>query len=161
VAANWYNLGAALYRAGDATGARAVWVHAARLAPREIVIEDALQRVPPTDPVTRDLVTIQPFTPWEALIGAVGLWLAGWLLVAVRRGRRTAVLAIVGALVVGAWAVRTEQAYRRPIALVRRANTPLRSAPYASVVRRTHGAWLLVERGGQAGWLLASEVVRL
>ena len=67
-----------------------------------------------------------------------------------------------------------EQQYRRPVALVRRANTPLRAAPYGSApsrrgvndgagveVQRASGPWLLVKRGAETGWLLASDVVRI
>jgi len=174
VAAHWFNLGSARYRSGELTGARAAWVRAARLDPREPAVDAALRLVPAPDPLTRTLVPVEPFTPTEAWIAAAAFWLLGWLMVAARRTWRQAAVPLVLALVTGGWAARTAQRYHRPVALVRRANTPLRSAPYASassrrtvsdgfavLVTRTNGAWLLVERGGEIGWLLASEVVRI
>ncbi|MSR07305.1 MAG: tetratricopeptide repeat protein [Gemmatimonadetes bacterium] len=174
VAAYWFNLGSSLYRTGEVTAARAAWVRAARLDPREPAMDAVLRLVPAPDPLTRALVPVEPFTPAEAWMVSAVLWLAGWLVVAWGKRRRLAAVPLVLALVMGGWALRTTQRYHRTVALVRRANTPLRSAPYTSaasrrtvnegfavLVTRSRGAWILVERGEETGWLLASEVVGL
>ena len=174
VAAHWFNLGDAFYRAGDNVAARAAWVRAARLDPREPEVDVALRLAPATDVLTQALVPVEPFTPSEGWIGAVALWALAWALVARRARRRFVLVPLILAALAAGWALRAGRRYEQPVALVRRANTPLRSAPYASaashravndgvavLVTRTRGAWLLVRRGAEWGWLLESEVVRL
>lgn len=173
-AAHWFNLGAALYRIGDNVGARAAWVRAARLAPREPAVDRAFRLVPATDALSDALLPIEPITPTEGWLLAFVLWSTGWLLIAAKRRWRLVWVPFVLALLAGAWSIRTFHRYAQPVALVRRANTPLRSAPYGSAasrrvlndgiavqVARRDGAWLLVRRGNEAGWLLLSEVARI
>ena len=174
VAAHWFNLGASLYRGGDNVAARAAWIRAARLDPREPSMNNALRLVPAPDALTRALAPVEPFTPTEGWIAAIALWSVAWLLVAARSRRWLVALSLILALLAGAWALRASQRYARPVALVRRPNTPLRLAPYgtapsrravndgvAVLVTRTNGSWLMVRRGTETGWLLVSEVVRI
>jgi len=173
-AAHWFNLGAALYRIGDNVGAGAAWVRAARLAPRGPALDRAFRLVPATDALSDALLPIEPITPTEGWLLAFVLWTAAWMLIAAKRRWRLVWVPLVLALLAGAWSVRTFRRYALPVALVRRPNTPLRSAPYGSAasrrvlndgiavrVARRDGAWLLVRRGNETGWLLLSEVARI
>lgn len=80
------------------------------------------------------------------------------------------VLAIIAATA-GFW---TKARYAEPIALIVRADTPLRDAPYGTApadqmlsqeiavrITRTVGPWFLVERDELRGWVLADELRRL
>jgi len=173
VAAYWYDLGAAFYRMGDDGRARAAWIRAARLAPRNHGVRQALSLLP-ADPVGADIVPISLWRPREAWLLGGALWLLGWGLVTFRRGRRpgVALLAIALALGVAGW--RLDRRYREPTAIVLRDDVPLRTAPFGSAdanrqlvagdavrVRRRLGAFLLVERAGAMGWVLVGEVARL
>lgn len=173
VAAYWYDLGAAYYRLGEDGRARAAWIRAARLAPRDDTIRRALELLPGDRP-SAAIAPVARVTPQEALGAAALCWVVAWALLAWRRTRRIglalAALAVVGAVV--AW--RVDRAYRQPAAIVLRDDVPLRSAPFGSAsatrslvagsavrVERAEGAWLLVERAGGRGWVLAGEVARL
>jgi hypothetical protein len=173
VAGYWYNLGAAYYHLGEDGRARAAWIRAARLAPRDPDIRRARALLPP-DGLASRLAPVVWLTPAESLAIAAGLWLLGWLLIAARRVRPLGwgILGIAGLMAgVSGWASRR---YGDPVAVVLRTEVPLRAAPYGSaagdrrvyagsVVRvlATDGAWLLVERGDARGWVLPGEVARL
>ena len=173
VPAHWYNLGNALYRAGDEAGARAAWLQAARLSPRDRMIQQALKLVPAPDANSAAASRVSIVTPGEGLLVGVVLWVLGWGLVTFRRGRYAAPLLVAGLIVVVFAAERVVD-YRRPVALVRRPNTSLRSAPYPSAtsrramgeattveVLRHYAGWVLVRRGNDRGWVQRSELVAL
>jgi len=173
VAAYWYSLGAAFYRLGEDGRARAAWIRAARLAPRDPEIRRGL-RLLPTDPLGRDLVPIAPFRPVEATLLSAALWILGWGMLPWRRVRRVALLVLIVAAGVGVAGWRVAAAYRQPTAIVLADDVPLRQAPYGSAepvrrlnagaavrVERQAGLWLLVERPGGAGWVQVGEVARL
>jgi hypothetical protein len=128
----------------------------------------------PGDRASAAIAPIARVTPREALAAAALCWLAAWALLAWRRTRRIGLVlaALAGVLAVAAW--RVDRSYRRPAAIVLRDDVPLRSAPFGSAsaarslvagsavrVDRAQGAWLLVERAGTKGWVLAGEVARL
>jgi tetratricopeptide (TPR) repeat protein len=173
VPAYWYALGAAYYRLGEDGRARAAWIRAARLAPRDAEIHRALALLP-ADPAGRDLTRIAPFRPAEALLVAAGLWVLGWAAM-LRRSLRRAGLALVLAAVAAAFAGWQVAAWsRRPVAIVLADDVALRGAPYGSAealrplaagdavrVRRQQGPWLLVARPGSVGWVQVGEVARL
>jgi hypothetical protein len=174
VPAHHYNLGTALYRLGDETGARAAWVRAARALPRHADLRRAVNLVAPPDATSAAATSVAVVTPGEVLAGALLLWIVGWGLVAFRRPFRHAAVVLLAAVVVGALGVGKAREYRRPVALVRHPNTALRAAPFASanarramnagtsveVVRRYAG-WVLVRRGNDRGWLQATDIVPL
>lgn len=172
-ATHWYNWGRASFELGDTTHARAVWIRAARLAPRTGTIRRDLRRVP-LDRTSRELAWIAPLTPAEAFLLAAGLWAGAWLLIGVSERRRLAVLAVAIAIACAGLGQYIQSRYDRAVALVLRDGTPLRGAPYgpAPVGRRldagdavriesVRGSWLLVVRAGQRGWLLRAEVTTL
>jgi hypothetical protein len=158
---------------GEDGRARAAWIRAARLAPRDDTIRRALELLPGDRP-SAAIAPVARVTPQEALGAAALCWVAAWALLARRRTRRIGLaLAAVAAIgVVVAW--RVDRAYRQPAAIVLRDDVPLRSAPFGSAsatrslvagsavrVERAEGAWLLVARAGGRGWVLAGEVARL
>src|SRR5437016_6008222 len=74
---------------------------AARLAPRDPAIRRALQLLPPPDPVTEQMLHVGWATPAEwGFIAATG-WVILWLTLALG-GRRRAVIALFGAVAIGA-----------------------------------------------------------
>jgi tetratricopeptide (TPR) repeat protein len=173
VAEYWYNLGAAFYRLGEDGRAKAAWIRAARLAPRDDEVRRALALLP-GDPVGSAMLPVARWRPGERLLLGALLWCAGWFLVAFRRGRRVGIAVLVSAAVLGGAGWRLEQRYREPAAIVLRDEVPLRSAPYGSAaavrwlaagdavrVRRRAGAFLLVDRAGGLGWVEVGEVARL
>ncbi len=171
VAAHWHNLGAALYRLGERGRARAAWLRAARLAPRARVIRDGLARTVPSEGASSALEWIAPLTPFEALAGAALCWLLGWGVLALGRWRplgRGMLLLTVALALYGGYVWRR---YERPTAVVLRAGTPLRVAPYGPapadqrldagslvLIERRDGPWRLVARDGRRGWLLSREL---
>jgi hypothetical protein len=173
IAAYWYDLGAAYYKLGEDGRARAAWLRAARLAPRKVAIRRALALLP-ADRTSAAIAPVARVTPREALAAAALCWLAAWALLPWRRTRRIGLaLAVIAAVAaVAAW--RIDRSYQQPTAIVLRDDVPLRSAPFGSAsaarslvagsavrVDRAEGAWLLVERAGSMGWVLAGEVARL
>ncbi|HUK19921.1 MAG TPA: BatD family protein [Gemmatimonadales bacterium] len=172
--AHWYNLGAALYRAGEDGRAVAAWTMAARHAPRNPFIERARRTIPAPDLTTEDLLVVSVATPAEWALAFGLAWLGVWLSLAF--GRRAVTLVLVAIAVVAAWGGAAEwQRRARPLAVVIDPATSVRVAPYgtasaattldpgsAILVRRTYGRWLEVYRDdGISGWVLGSEVVRL
>jgi Flp pilus assembly protein TadD len=173
VPAYWYDLGAAYYRLGEDGRARAAWIRAARLAPRDPEIRGALQLLP-ADPAGRDIVPVVPFRPAEAVLTAAVLWVVGWAAVLRRRLRRAGVALVLAAVVAAFAGWQVAEWYRRPVAIVLADHVPLRVAPYGSAdasrplaagdavrIRRYHGPWLLVARPGGLGWVQVGEVARL
>src|SRR4029077_3247446 len=123
-AEHWYNLGAALYRAGADGKAVAAWTLAARLAPRDRVIRRARALLPPPDAASETLLAVGPASPGEwALVAAVA-WMLCWggavggrrPLVALGFAGVTLVAAAAG---VGEW-----QRRARPVAVILAPATP-------------------------------------
>lgn len=174
VAAHWYNLGNAWQRLGERAHARAAWIRAARLQPRDPLIRRALELAPTAELDVAPLTRTAPLTPAEAFVLAGAAWTAAWVLFALRRRARwVALLMVLAAALVG-YGGAVQWRYARPLAVVIDAATPLREAPYgpapdirsldeatAVLVERTWGPWRLVRAGTQRGWLLASEVEEL
>ncbi len=171
--AHWYNLGATLYRAGADGKATAAWIRAARLAPRDPAIRRALRLLPPPDPVTEQMLHVGWATPAEwGFIAATG-WVILWLTLAVG-GRRRAVIALFGAVAIGASLLGAIEWRRRdrPVAVVIADAAPVRAAPYggasaaatvqgggALLVGRDYGPWVEVQRSdGIHGWVLGAEI---
>jgi hypothetical protein len=175
VAAHWYNLGATLYRAGADGKAVAAWTRAARLAPRDRVIERAREFLPPPDAASDPLLAVGPATPAEWTLAAALAWTALWTAVIARR-RRGVLLTLAG-VTAGAAALGAAESSRRsqPVAVVVGSGTAVRVAPYgtaganatvdagaALLVVGQYGRWLEVRRGdGVHGWVLGTEVVPL
>jgi hypothetical protein len=172
--ANWYNLGATLYRAGADGKAAVAWTRAARLAPREAAIRRALRLLPPPDPVSEQLLRVGVGTPGEwAIVGAAG-WVLLWLTIALGGARRRVALGLFGAIAIGSaifggieWRRRD-----RPLVVVIAETAPVRAAPYggasaaatvpaggALLVGRSYGPWREVHRkDGIHGWVLDAEI---
>ncbi|UCD24692.1 MAG: BatD family protein, partial [Gemmatimonadota bacterium] len=173
IAAHWYNLGSALYRTGDEIGAEAAWIRAARLAPRNGRVREALDLLPRRDRTTRQMTWISRITPAEAFLAATVLWIAGWTLVGFRRRKWVVAAVFALSLAFAALGVRVKAHYNSPVALVSGENGSLREAPYGSArtvrliepgsavyVDRREGDWILARRAGDRGWVLANEVVQ-
>ncbi len=174
VAAHWLNLGYALDRLGQPAMARAAWLHAGRLAPRNAVVRRTLATAPLPDAASDRLVWLSPITPGEALLGAVCCWIIGWVMLGLRVRARHVIAMFVLAVGVGAYGAYVQIRYTQPIALILRADTPLRTAPYGSAspaieleeasavrVERVWGSWKLVSHGAFSGWVLSSELLDL
>jgi hypothetical protein len=172
VPAHWYNLGDALYRAGEDAAARAAWIQAARLAPRSPEIREALRLVTPPDANSAAVTEVTPLTPGEAGVIGAALWIIGWLLVGLRRSGRVSLPLVVAGAAIIVLAAAQARAYRQPIALIRHANTSLRAAPFASAQMRRamemsttveildhYAGWMLVKRANDRGWVQQSEVI--
>jgi len=176
-AAHWYNLGAALYRAGADGKAVAAWTLAARLAPRDRVIRRARALLPPPDASTELLLAVGPASPGEWALLAGLAWILCWG-VAVSGRRPLVALGFAAVALVGAAAGVVEwQRRARPVAVILAAATPVRAAPYSSANAGTTldpgaaaeivgsfaaGRWLELARpDGIRGWVLAREVARL
>jgi hypothetical protein len=167
VPAHWYNLGAAYYRLGLPGRATAAWLQAARLAPRNSEIQQALRLVPPADVISSRWAWVAPVTPEELLLLGMLGWAVGWLgwVLRPRIRERWTVLLIFGALAVAA-GLGLRAWYRRPVAVVLERSTlrlsphglapivvPLESGSMVRVLRRSPG-WLLVRAAGaQDGWV--------
>ncbi|HXI33832.1 MAG TPA: BatD family protein [Gemmatimonadales bacterium] len=176
-AAHWYNLGAALYRAGADGKAVAAWTLAARLAPRDRVIRRARALLPPPDASSETLLAVGPASPGEWALLAGIPWILCWG-VAVSGRRPLVALGFAGAALVAAAAGVGEWQRRvRPVAVILAPATPVRAAPYSSANAATTldpgaaaeivgsfaaGRWLELARSdGVRGWVLAREVARL
>jgi hypothetical protein len=173
VAAHWYNLGLAWDRVGEGARAKAAWIRAGRLAPRNPAVRHALEQAARRTAGVAD-ARLLPVTPEEALLGAGLCWLLLWLAVAVRARRRFLVAWGTAALLLGTYGGAVHRAYREPAVLVAADQTPLREAPYGTAARsrtldegqvlrveRRWGRWVLVSRGAFRGWVLDREVVDL
>ncbi len=127
VAAHWYNLGAAFYRAGADGKAVAAWTRAARLAPRDAAIAKIRALVPLPDASSERLLAVGLVTPEECELGAACAWIVVWGALVGRRRRVAlgAFVVCVVALVAGEreWARRAE-----PLAVVLRSGTAVRVA---------------------------------
>jgi len=173
VAAHWFNAGDALYRAGEDGMARVAWLRAARLAPRDQAIRRALSLLP-EDPGSAALTAVSPIRPVEALLAAAVLWLLGWLALIRPVRRRWGIALLIAGAALAIVGHGLGRRYARPIAIVLTDGAPLRDAPTgvaaaphslvaasAVVIVRRDGAWMLVRQGGEEGWVLTTDVVRL
>jgi len=174
VAAHWYGLGAAEYRAGSDARASAAWHRAARLAPRTPSVRRALRLVPPPDAASARRFWVSPVTPAELAVAGLAAWLAGWGLVFRNQRRfRLRYLALLAAgVALGMAALGVELHYRRPLA-VAVLPEPLRISPHeradevgpaepGAALRpiRREGPWVLAESSpGRLGWLPASALM--
>lgn len=173
--ANWYNLGATLYRAGADGKATAAWTRAARLAPRDATIRRALKLLPAPDPLSEQLLQVGWATPAEwGFIAATG-WLLLWIVVAF--GARRVVVAVLVAVAIAASVLGSLEWRRRdrPVAVVIAESAPVRAAPYggasaaatlqaggALLIDRSYGPWVEVHRqDGIHGWVLGEEIAGL
>ncbi len=179
VPAHWYNLGATLYRAGADGKATAAWAIAARLAPRDPLVQRARELLPAPDAPSEPLLAVGWATPAEWALAAAALWVVLWIVAAGGGGwrRRPVLVTVLALLAAGAAGLGVREAARRarPIAVVVQPATSVRVAPYGSasaaatveagaalLVVRTYGRWLEVTRSdGVHGWVLAAEVTRL
>lgn len=174
VAAHWFNLGNARYMNGEAQRARLSWIRAARLSPRTTTIRRALSLTEVPDRVTARTMWISPITPFEAFTISLVSWIAAWLLLGLRVRKRRIALLLTLSVISAGYGIFVSYSYERPIAFVLANQTPFRGAPYGTAeangflnggmavrVTDARGAWLLVSRGRQKGWLLATEVERL
>jgi hypothetical protein len=175
VPAHWYNLGATLYRAGADGKASAAWTRAARLAPRDPLVQQARELLPAPDAASDPLLATGVATPEEWALAAGVLWLALWGAVLTRRRRGLVATLALLTVATGAWAGREAARRARPLAIVLGPHTAVRVAPYgganaaatveagaALLVERRYGPWLEVRRAdGVAGWVLGADVARL
>ncbi len=175
VAAHWYDLGATLYRAGADGKATAAWTLAARLAPRNALVRRARRLLPAPDAATESLLAVGPATPTEWWLAATVVWWLAWgLVLARRRARWPAALAVVALVAAGLGLVEWRQR-SRAVAVVLAPATPVRVAPYGSASAGASlevGAAVLIEdhygacvrvarRDGVRGWVLARDVATL
>jgi hypothetical protein len=173
--ANWFNLGATLYRAGADGKATAAWTRAARLAPRDATIRRSLKLLPAPDPLSEQLLAVGWATPAEwGFIAATG-WLLLWIVVAF--GSQRLVVTLLAATAIAASILGTLEWLRRdrPVAVVIAESAPVRAAPYggasaattlqaggALLIDRTYGPWVEVHRqDGIHGWVLGEEIAGL
>jgi len=169
---HWLNLGNSLYQLGEVSRARAAWLRAARLSPRNGRVREALEIVPVADRISRQLTWISPITGGEAFLAALAFWVLGWLAVWYRR--RFALVLVAAALLLGGFGIYVRHEYAQPVALIAAADTPLRWAPYGTAparrsleqgsaveVSRVAGQWVLAQRGDEQGWLRWAEIVGL
>jgi hypothetical protein len=174
--ANWYNLGATLYRAGADGKATAAWTRAARLAPRDQAIRRALRLLPPPDQTSEQLLRVGWASPAEwALVGAAA-WVLLWLTIAVG-SRRRILIVLFGAITTAAavFGVTEWRRRDRPVVVVVADVAPVRTAPYggasaaatipaggALIAGRSYGPWREVTRkDGIHGWVLGGEIAGL
>jgi hypothetical protein len=169
---HWLNWGNSLYRLGEVSRARAVWLRAARLSPRNGQVREALELIPVTDGISRRLTWISPITQVEAFLAALAFWVSGWIAVWYRR--RFALVLFAVAILLGGFGAYVRHEYAQPVALIAAADTPLRWAPYGTAparrsleqgsaveVSRVEGQWVLAQRGDEQGWLRAAEIIGL
>jgi tetratricopeptide (TPR) repeat protein len=174
VAEHWFNMGDALYRLGLDGRARAAWLKAARLAPRDPSVRRALTLVPAPDAASQQLTAVAPVTPAEALVIAAAAWFLACTLILFRLPRRHVVPALAVVLGFVGYAAYVANDYDRAVAVVADQETALRSAPYgtaaplqylpsgaAVVIVERSGVWLRVARDRGQGWVLKAEVEAL
>jgi tetratricopeptide (TPR) repeat protein len=172
-AAHWYNLGAALNRLGESVRARAAWLRAARLAPRDETITRALAGTTPPGASPRGFTWISPVTAAEAFLIAAAFWMFAWFLLTARVRLRHVVPFLLVAVLAAAYGNSVTRRYARPLALVMLDETPLRAAPFGSaeparelgrgvavLIEEERGPWVLATDGVRRGWLLRTEVVQ-
>ncbi len=172
---HWYNLGNAFSALGEPVHARAAWIRAARLAPRNQTIRNAV-RGAVSSGITRRPATvwIAPLTAPEAFTIAVLFWIGAWALVIVRRRRRTWVPLLVAATLMAGAGLGIQRRYATPIALIVAQKTGLRAAPVGPSpltvrlelgtpveIEREEGQWMLVRIGPDRGWMRRSSLTRL
>ena len=159
VAAHWYNLGAADYRLGAPVQASAEWRHALRLSPRSGNIRRALQLTPAPDPVSARRLWTAPFTPSEAALGALLLWIVAWVGFFARPALAARWLWIGSlALLLGGTALWLRHWNAQPVALVRE-SVPIRVSPHGrgSPLATLDEGQAVLEVSGQRGWLLVRD----
>ncbi len=160
MAAHWYNLGATDYRLGAPVQASAEWRHALRLAPRTASIRRALQLTPSPDPVSARRLWTAPFTPSEAALAALLLWIVAWvgLFVATCAGLTVAVDRNCVALLLGGDRPLAQALERQPVALVRE-SVPIRVSPHGrgSPLATLDEGQAVIPVSGQRGWLLVRD----
>ena len=176
--AGWYNLGVAYYAAGERGRAVWAWLHAARLAPRDVATRHNL-RVAGVEPgLVRAVLPPVPLSADELILVAGVSWLIGGGAAAAlvwRRRRALTILALLGLGVAvasgGAW---TADRIGREVGITLPPMAYLRAAPHlhAEALRTLDAAsaveiveardeWLLVRVGGGAeGWIEARDVGR-
>lgn len=173
-ASQWFNTGAALFGAGEKTAARAAWIRAARIAPRDRAVRAALELVPPLDAHARAATWVPPVRVVELAVAGMVLWVVGWLAFAFSsRARRTLPIVMAG-VVTAALAAYLQHRYSEPAGLITSANVPVLEAPYGTANATTRfeegtavrvvgeeGSWLRVSRGAYQGWVLATQIRRL
>jgi BatD DUF11 like domain/Bacterial SH3 domain len=173
-AAHWINLGLSLVEANDEPGARAAWLRAARLRPRDDRVKQVQTLLGELDPVSKRMVVVYPVTAAEALLVAAFLWLSGWLFLGLTKRRWRAVPLLVASVLAVSYAAYVHHRYTQSMAIVVNSEVPLRTAPYGTAsssrsvtadavvhVSRSEGAWMLVRRGGAVGWVLAEDLAPL
>lgn len=177
-AAGWYNLGTAYHRTGQAGQSVQAWLNGLRLDPRDRDTRHNL-RIAGTPPELVQRVTpLLPLRQSEMLVLAALAWLltgiagAVWV---VRRGRVSAVTALVGLAVVlsvaGVWWDSTRRSGTLIVldATTLRAGPTLRAEPLSAlepgdglIPVDTYGEWARVRTvQGQEGWIESNTTGRL
>ncbi len=173
-ASQWFNTGAALFGAGEKTAARAAWIRAARIAPRDRAVRAALELVPPLDAHARAATWVAPVRVVELAAAGMILWAVGCLAFAFSsRARRTLPIVMLG-VITAALAAYLQHRYSEPVGLIASARVPVLEAPYGTADATTRfeegtavrvvgedGSWLRVRRGVYQGWVLATQIRRL
>lgn len=172
VAAHWYNLGSVWYRLGADASAETAWLRAARLEPRNPLVERASGLVPLPDAWSERLLWVAPVTPDEALGAAAGLWVLGAVLLLFRRWRPIALGAMIAGLAAGGYGASALRRYSQPVAVTLAGETPLREAPYGSAsasrrlregtavrIERVRPGWYLVAHAETRGWVMRDELL--
>ena len=175
VAEHWYNLGNALSVLGEPVHARAAWIRAARLAPRNNTMRQTLHGSISSGITRRPArVWVAPFTAVEAYAVAVLLWVIAWALVMARNRARVWGPMLLVAVSVAAIGYAVQARYAEPLALILQPNAGLRAAPYGPApltvgmeagapvtIEREEGPWVLVRFGRDRGWMRVNDLVRI
>ena len=175
IAEHWYNLGNAMSALGEPVHARAAWIRAARLAPRNDTMRQTLRGSISSGIARRPArVWVAPFTAVEAYAVALLLWVIGWALVIVGRRSRVWGPALIVAAIVAVTGYAIELRYAEPLALILQPNGGMRAAPYGPApltvrmeagapvtIERAEGQWVLVRFGQDRGWMRINELVRI
>src|SRR5260370_25223514 len=123
---------------------------AARLAPRDPLVQRARELLPTPDAPSEPLLAGGRATPGEGALAAALGWVALWIAVAARR-RRTILLTLT-LFTTGAAGLAAREALRqaRPVVIILNPATAVRVAPYGSASAAATvagGAALTVHRG--------------